>query len=285
MNLNTISPYVRRAMRSQLRAPFKLGQCVIFDYEIIYLASGKFLLTVEGKEYICRKGDVMLLRPGQPHTLQSIDGISISQPHIHFDMTYDEHSDKVYISFKDLPKFTDEERARIREDIFAGMDVGPILHIADKDAFTALLYEIISLFSQKPHLYQLLCKEKMLCMVQMILRDNTVLYDAEPCSTALPAMIKHYIDYNYQNPITLDTLEAQFNYSKFHISRTFAGYTGCTVIKYYSQKRLEHAKKMLRGGATVTDVVQELHFSSIYAFSRFFKTAVGCAPSEYKHLY
>ena len=39
MNLNTISPYVRRAMRSQLRAPFKLGQRVIFDYEIIYLAS------------------------------------------------------------------------------------------------------------------------------------------------------------------------------------------------------------------------------------------------------
>lgn len=279
MNLNMISPYIRRAMRSQLHAPFKLGQRIIFDYEIIYLAAGKFLLTVDNKEYICNKGDVIFLRPGHPHTLASIDDITISQPHIHFDMQFDEHSEKVYISFKDLPRFKEEERSWIREDI---LDIGPILHISDIDAFSKLLYEIIGVFDQKPDLYQLICKEKMIRMLQMIIKDNSVSYETEHSCIMLPAMIKHYIDYNFQNPITLDSLEKQFNYSKFHISRTFLSHTGTTVIKYYNQKRLSYAKKMLLGGASVSEVVEELHFSSIYAFSRYFKNAVGCAPSEYR---
>lgn len=278
MNLNTISPYVRRAQRSYIRAPFKIGQRVIFDYEIIYLSSGKFLFTMDGKDYVCNKGDVIFIRPGHPHTLASLEDIPISQPHIHFDMHYDENSDNIYICFKDLPNFSEMELSWIRKD---EVDIGPILHISDTEAFTKLLYEIITLFDQKPAFYQLLCKEKMIAMIKMILQDNTVAYEPVRSIVSLPAMIKHYIDYNYQNPISLESLEKQFNYSKFHISRTFLEYTGMTVIKYYNQKRLQHAQFLLQKGIAVSDIVEELHFSSIYAFSRFFKNAVGVAPSAY----
>lgn len=279
MNLNTISPYVRRAMRSQLRAPFQIGQRIIFDYEIIYISSGRFLFSTDGQDYICNKGSVIFIRPGHPHTLKSIDGFTVSQPHIHFDLRYDEGSDDVYISFKDFPLFSEKERKLIRED---EIDIGPILRISDIEAFTTLLYEIITEFEQKRPFYQMTCKEKMIALLRMVLHDNTVSYEEDKSVISLPAMIKHYIDYNFQNPITLETLEKQFNYSRFHISRAFHSYTGTTVIKYYNEKRLEHAKHMLRRGASVTDVVNELHFASIYSFSRFFKSAVGISPSEYK---
>ncbi len=279
MNLNAISPYVRRAQRSHMRAPFKIGQRVIFDYEIIYLSSGRFLFSMDEKDYICNKGDVIFIRPGHPHTLKSIDNISISQPHIHFDMRYDENSDHIYISFKDLPSFSEKEFSLIRED---ELQIGPILQISDIDAFTKLLYDIITTFEQKHAFFQLVCKEKMISLLKMILEDNTVSYELDRSIISLPAMIKHYIDYNFQNPITLESLEKQFNYSRFHISRTFLEHTGMTVIKYYNKKRIEHAQQILRKGATVSEVVEELHFNSIYAFSRFFKNAVGVSPSEYK---
>lgn len=234
---------------------------------------------MDGEDYVCGKGDVIFIRPGHPHTLKSIDDIAISQPHIHFDLHYDEHSDQIYISFKDLPKFSEEERSRIRAD---EIDIGPILHISDMDAFIKLFYEIIGEFQRKQAFFQLSCKEKMISLLKMILRDNIVSYEADQSVVSLPAMIKHYIDYNFQNPITLESLEKQFNYSKFHISRTFFAHTGTTVIKYYNQKRLVYAQSMLKKGAAVNDVVNELHFSSIYAFSRFFKNAVGISPSEYK---
>ena len=106
MNLNEISPYVRRAMHSQISPGFRIGERVIFDYEIIHIAYGKMCVTVAGKDYICDKGSLILLRPGIPHTLSCVDGYAVSQPHIHFDVTYDEFSQKVYITFKNIEKFT-----------------------------------------------------------------------------------------------------------------------------------------------------------------------------------
>ncbi len=282
MNLNHLSPYVRYAARSYLRAPFKIGRRIIFDYEIIYVDSGMFLLRVEDREYICKKGDVVFLRPGQPHCLENIESISLSQPHIHFDMNYDQFSESAYISFKDLPDFTPEEQTWIRPDLFAGTEIGPILKISDMDTFRNLLYEIISDFFCKPELYQIDLKQKMLQLLQMVIRDNMVSYDTAVTEPEIPEMIKQFIDYNYKNIISLDTLEEQFHYSRYHISRAFVAHTGIPVIKYYSQKRLDYAKEMLLQGATVTEVSNELSFSSIYSFSRFFKNAAGCSPSEYR---
>jgi len=282
MNLNAIAPYVRLAIRSYLCAPFKIGQRIIFDYEIIYVASGKFQLILENNTYICTKGDVILIRPGQPHTIQSIDNISVSQPHIHFDMSYDQYSERVYISYKDRDAFNNEETLWIRKDVFSGMDIGPVLHISNLEAFKSLLYEIIAAYHSKAELYPLLCREKMISMLRMVIQDNTVSYESERSETDIPAMIQQYIDYNFHNTITLETLEKQFHYSKFYISRLFTAHTGCTVIKYYSNKRLEYAKNMLKSGASVSEVTKELNFGSIYAFSRHFKNAEGCSPSQYR---
>lgn len=282
MNLNDLSPFVRYAARSYLRAPFTIGRRIIFDYEIIYVDSGLFSLTVEDREYICKKGDVIFLRPGQPHCLQSIDDCSVSQPHIHFDLNYDCFSESVYISYKDLPDFTEEEKTWIRKDLFSDTGIGPILKISDMDAFRNLLYEIISDFYCKAELYQIDLKRKMLLLLQMVLRDNTVAYEEQDPDLEIPAIVKQFIDYNYKNVISLDALEQQFHYSRYYLSRAFVSYTGMPIIKYYNTKRLEYAKEMLREGAAVTRVANELNFSSIYSFSRFFKNAAGYSPTEYR---
>ena len=52
MNLNTINPYIRVAMRSILRQGVVIGPRIIYDYELIYLAEGSFTLAYAGKEYV-----------------------------------------------------------------------------------------------------------------------------------------------------------------------------------------------------------------------------------------
>lgn len=282
MNFNALSPYVRYAARSYLRAPFKIGRRIIFDYEIIYLESGTFLLTVEERRYICKKGDVIFLRPGQPHCLESLDGCSISQPHVHFDLQYDSFSELVYVSYKDLADFTREEKMWIRPDLFADTDIGPLLKISDMQEFRELLFEIISAFFLKAELHQLDLKQKMLRLLQMVIRDNLDTYEETAAKSDIPAMVKEFLDYNYKNVISLETLEQQFHYSRYYLSRAFADFTGVPIIKYYNAKRLAYAKEMLREGAGVTRVANELNFNSIYSFSRFFKNAAGCSPTQYR---
>ena len=59
MNFDLFSPYVRVAMYSELEAPFKIKRRVIFDYELIFLAEGKWKLTVNETSYLCKKHDVL----------------------------------------------------------------------------------------------------------------------------------------------------------------------------------------------------------------------------------
>ena len=283
MNVNEISPYVRYAADSILCAPFQIGPRVIFDYELVLIESGKFLLEYEGIEYTCQKGDVLLFRPGHTHTMKSIGNFSISQPHIHFDMSYDTNSEKIYISFKDLPDFTDEERLLIRPDFFSGINIGPILSVSCIDTFKQLLFDVIALYSTQPAFYTLLMKDKLLLLLHHVLNDNThVGEDVPQAEQNLPQIIREFIDYHFCNVISLNSLEKQFHYSKFYISRGFAQHTGISVIQYYNQKRLEYAKNQIRKGKSVTEIAKELHFSSIYTFSRFFKTHEGCSPTDFK---
>lgn len=139
MLIDEFSPYIRVASKSFFTAPFRISRRVIFDYEIILIESGKWALTVEDKVYICRENDVLLIRPGQAHMIESIGDIPVSQPHIHFDMIYDDFSEKISVSFKDLPQFDKTELRMIRADVFDGSGLNsPILTVPDLAYFKSV---------------------------------------------------------------------------------------------------------------------------------------------------
>ena len=83
---------------------------------------------------------------------------------------------------------------------------------------------------------------------------------------------------NLYHPITLDTIEKQFNYSKFYLTKRFVKEYGCSPIKYHQKLRLEHAKQLLET-MSVSQVCECMHFGSVYAFSRAFKNHFQYPPS------
>ena len=71
MNKKAFSPYIRTAMFSVIKAPFHINKRVIFDYEIIYVSDGKCEIIIDGKKYLCKKNDVVFIRPDIPHEFKS----------------------------------------------------------------------------------------------------------------------------------------------------------------------------------------------------------------------
>ena len=62
----------------------------------------------------------------------------------------------------------------------------------------------------------------------------------------------------------------------------FVRYTGVTVMDYYRRLRIEEARRMLRAGQkNITQIADELGYSSPAAFSRQFKQIMKLTPSEY----
>ena len=277
MDINLISPYIRHAMRSLLPAGFKIGQRVILDYELIYIESGEWRLFYGGAGYICRAGDVVLIRPGVPHSIETLSR-PVSQPHIHFDMCYSaSQSDKRFICFRDLPDLSGEERALIHKDIIKG-EHAPVIS-ASKELSDGL-YRIIELYKKRDIASQLEAKAELCRIIGVLLSrfgETATPKRAEP----LCDMIKQFIENNITEKITLERLSAHFHYNKFYIEKKFREEIGVPVSKYYNGLRLAAIKDFLLCGNSVTETASTFGFESIYSFSRYFKNAAGLSPSEY----
>lgn len=78
-----------------------------------------------------------------------------------------------------------------------------------------------------------------------------------------------YIQENYREEITLDTLADHFNYSKYYFSRIFNSYLHTNITNYLSMIRLQAAIEMLKNGkVNVSDAALEAGFASIQTFYR-----------------
>lgn len=95
-----------------------------------------------------------------------------------------------------------------------------------------------------------------------------------------------YIDENYTNNITLEDAAAYSGFSKFHFSRLFKEYMGCTFYDYLVGQRLKATEHLLtKDDLSITDIALQAGFSSISTFNRTFKEKKGCTPGEYRALF
>ena len=215
MDYNFLSPYVRYAVNHTLYFPFEVCERIIFDYEIILPQGGVCRFEYDGKVYMCKKGDVIFIRPGHEHRLLGVENSDFIQPHVHFDMITDAFSAKRYICFEKYENIPEEERYLLGKDV-VDIDIPPVFTPENGEYLSVQLYELIEIFSAKGEFWQLLCKEKMLHILYIIFSQ----FDSnkkEESNKIEMLNIKSYIDGNYSQRITLDYLAERFLMNKFYI--------------------------------------------------------------------
>ena len=95
--------------------------------------------------------------------------------------------------------------------------------------------------------------------------------------------VKAFIDQNFTNKISLETVATQFNVNKSYLLRLFKDNTGLTVNNYILQKRILMAKKELRFSNKTLDVIaEECGLDCANYFIRIFKKIEGMTPGEYR---
>lgn len=281
MEVNFLSPYVRLAIYSTIASPFVISRRIIYDYEIIYIKDGVCRINIDGTDYMCRKNSVVFLRPGVHHSFHSVENIDFVQPHIHFDAIYSEKSTVTPISFKPFESMSEEERRLVCEDVFADVDIPYLFKPENPALFQRMFFDVIELYSRGAPQIEL--KIAMLKVLSLVLSQFDTSKDEKRDTSVLIDNIKSYIDENYRNIITLDLLADAFYINKFTLMRKFNEAYGINVIKYYNQKRIDYAKKMIKNtNLSVKQIGEILSFTDAYSFSRFFKNAVGISPAVYR---
>ena len=92
---------------------------------------------------------------------------------------------------------------------------------------------------------------------------------------------KLYMEKHYAEPIDLNNISNQANFSKYHFLRLFKRSFGTSPHKYLTQIRLEKAKILLQQNIPVGEVCFQVGFESIPSFIHLFKKKENITPYEY----
>ncbi|MBQ4579407.1 MAG: helix-turn-helix transcriptional regulator [Clostridia bacterium] len=95
-----------------------------------------------------------------------------------------------------------------------------------------------------------------------------------------------YLNKNYMDDLTLDSLASYAGFSRFTLSRMFRQHTGFTFTQCLAKRRVDMAMDLLTGTKMpVTQVALQCGFNSIATFNRVFREMRGCTPTQYRVIY
>ena len=93
----------------------------------------------------------------------------------------------------------------------------------------------------------------------------------------------NFIHENLGKGISLGDISAYVGINTSYLIRMFKAELAVTPLQYLTALRMERAKELLADPQlTVKQVSEQLGYSDIRSFVRFFKKAEGCTPNEYK---
>lgn len=96
--------------------------------------------------------------------------------------------------------------------------------------------------------------------------------------------IEKYIQENYDQNITRETIAEEFFFTSDYINRLFKKKNGITVSKYIFDTRISHAKELLsETQLSIGEISDRTGFSYITYFSQAFKKELGMSPIEYRN--
>ena len=96
-------------------------------------------------------------------------------------------------------------------------------------------------------------------------------------------IILEFISDNYDTDISRESLAAAVDMNPDHLSRVFNRYTGKKINEYINAIRIEEAKKKLADPRyNITEVAISVGFENLRSFNRYFLSATGITPTEYR---
>ncbi len=238
--------------------------------EMIMPLNNTYTVICSGREYTLKERDIMLIPAGKIHNLKANPGRRLI-------LLCD---NRLIEGVPALP----ELRAVIADPFVISEESGADI----RRSIGHIMEEIYTLYFEFGVLSDIYVYMKLLSLLTHIREYQLSKFrmdDSEKYSDTIHRVFG-YIEQNYMNDISLESLADIAGYSACHFSRIFKKYSGTTFISFLNNRRVSAAELLLlEENASVTDAAARVGFSSLTTFNRVFKDINGCTPSEFKKLY
>ncbi|GKX27695.1 AraC family transcriptional regulator [Vallitalea longa] len=117
--------------------------------------------------------------------------------------------------------------------------------------------------------------------VFLLMRRYFLSYDPEISDVVLKTTL--YIQENFKEDITMDSISQISCVSKSYLSRLFKKETGLTVMQYLNYYRIERSKSLIKFSKyNISEIGNMVGFNDPKYFSRMFKKIVGISPKNFE---
>ena len=98
----------------------------------------------------------------------------------------------------------------------------------------------------------------------------------------LVGSILHYVEEHLAEPLSLQQVAQQYNYSVTYVSKLFKSVTGSSLVSYIIEKRIGRAKQLMYENIKIMQIAERVGYHNYSNFYKAFKKATGISPEEYR---
>lgn len=235
--------------------------------ELFYVLHGEGVFYIENEKVPVKTDDLIIINPNVEHTEKTFP----NNP-----MEY------IVFGVEGLAfSFTEHDQAYGRGYSFYSYG-------SDKNQFINFAQLIMHEFQDKKPGFEKVCHGLLEVLLVYISRKQklSVISESSFQLSKECAIAKRYIDTNYAQDITLDSLAEITHINKFYLAHSFTECIGQSPISYLTERRLAACKELLSSSnLSVTQIATSAGFSSQSYFSQIFAKKVGISPRQYRKLY
>ena len=234
----------------------------MLEYQFVYICKGKGVFSSStSKKTPIKKGQVIILFPGQWHSYQPLKETGWNEYYIGFEGSFaDTIIKNSFISQQNqvLDVGTNEELVNL---------FSTAIRVAKEDKKSAQQYLAGIVFH-------------ILGMILSLSQNKS--YDARE-STQVIERAKIIMRENIHKNVDVKEIATKLGTSYSWFRKFFKEYTGYVPAQYFQELKLRKAKELLtETNLPIKEIAYELNFSSIEYFLSFFKKRVKITPSEYR---
>lgn len=234
-------------------------------YVIGFMEAGERFLSCKNKEYVLKKGDIVLFNPGDNHACSQVGDRGLDY--------------RFFNISKEIMLDLAEEITKTR--VLPGFSRNVVCDDDDAACYLYPLHQMIMSGST-----EFGKEEDLLLLISHLIQNYGQPFESciPECSDEIDKACA-FMDQHYPERIYLDQICRQAGLSKSTLLRAFTKTKGVTPYRYLEAIRINEAKKLLEQGVTPVEAAMQTGFSDQSHFTNYFSSFIGLAPGVYREIF
>lgn len=233
-------------------------------YVIGFIENGARCLSCKHKDYIIRKGDIVLFNPGDNHACSQLDNCVLDYRGLNISKDVMLKLAQEVTGNKTLPYFS--------ENVIADEETAYCLYF---------LHDMIMKGSNKFGR-----EESLFILISNLIQKYAKVFngDIPECREEIEKACE-FMQRHFDEHIMLDEICRYSGLSKSTLLRAFVQFKGITPYSYLENIRVDKAKKLLEEGMLPIEAAMKTGFFDQSHFTNYFSRFIGLSPGAYREIF